>query len=338
MDATTYTGTGSATTINNADNGTVGFKPDLVWVKTRSAAYDHQLTDSVRGVNKELQSNGTAAEQNYGTVTSFNSNGFSVGTSATSNQSGVTYVGWQWVAGQGVNNTNTAGSVTSTVSANTTTGFSIVTWTGSGGNDTVGHGLSVAPKMIITKPRNTAGTSWVTGHQSLNGGVNPWNCFLVLNGTGGQTTSANAWNNTAPTSSVFTSGSGFVGAGYTMVAYCWAEVPGFSQFGSYTGNGSADGPFIYTGFRPKFVMVKCSTTANSWGIFDSVRDTYNAEYKLLIPNNSNAEDTGSASIVSNDFLSNGIKLRGNWSGFNANGDTYIYMAFAENPTKFANAR
>ena len=331
MDATLWTGNGTSQTVTNA----AAFKPDLVWAKNRGTTNYNVLTDSVRGVQKDIYSNTTDVELTAsGGLTAFNSNGFSIGTNANWNNNTYAFVGWQWQAGQGTNTTNTSGSITSTVSVNASAGFSIVTYTGSGGNDTVGHGLGVAPKMIITKPRNTAGTSWVTGHQSLNGGVNPWNCFLVLNGTGGQTTSTNAWNNTAPTSSVFTSGSGFVGAGYTMVAYCWAEVAGFSQFGSYTGNGSSDGPFIYTGFRPKFVMVKRTDSTSNWNVTDTSRDLYNPEAQYLQPNTSNAE----ATFVLIDGLSNGFKNRSTDAAYNASGGTYIYMAFAENPFRNSLAR
>lgn len=334
MDATTYTGNGSTQNINNSDNGTVGFKPDLVWVKSRSAATDHKLTDSVRGATKAfINNNSNAQTTDANGVTSFNSNGFSLGSDSIYNTNSSTYVGWQWQAGQGTITTNTTGNVTSNVCVSTTAGFSVLTFTtqslASAG--TVGHGLGVKPNMIWYRHLNEAADT-IVYHSSVGATK-----YLDLSDTIAATTNANVWANTEPTSSVFTLGLSPSGSKPT-VAYCWAAVPGFSQFGSYTGNGSADGPFIYLGFRPKFILVKCTTTTNSWGTFDSVRDTYNAEYKLLIPNTAAAEDTGSASIVSNDFLSNGFKLRGTWSGFNTSGDTYIYAAFAENPTKFANAR
>lgn len=337
MDATTYTANGGVQTVTNIDNGTTGFKPDFWWGKTRANAGGNYFVDSVRGVSQLLQSQSTAAETtdaNY--VTAFNTNGFSLGTS--NYPSGNTMVGWQWVAGQGVNNTNTVGSITSTVSANTTTGFSMVTYTGTGTTGTVGHGLSAAPQLMIVKARNQV-DSWLVYHV---GCPNPATNTLILNSNAAVQTSSPNWNSTAPTSSVinvYNPGSGGYtnGNGYTYVAYCWAPVAGFSQFGSYTGNGSNDGPFVYLGFRPKFVMIKRSDTAGyNWYINDSSRDTYNVVGLDLNPNLSNAESPDSPV---QDFLSNGFKLRnGAYAGFNANGGTYIYAAFAENPTKFANAR
>ena len=333
MDATLYTGTLLSNSITNAG----AFKPDLVWVKSRSAATDHKLTDSVRGVTKGLISNtqGVETTDTQG-LTAINSNGFTVGTDTNYNNLTATYVAWQWQAGQGSTSSNTSGSITSTVSVNASAGFSIVTYTGNNtAGATIGHGLGVKPNLIIIKNKNVGTTNWLT-YSSVLGATK----FLKIESTDGAGTSILPFNNTEPTSSVFSVGAWDVpnGSGNSHIAYCWTEIAGFSKFGSYTGNGSSDGPFIYTGFRPKFIIIKCTTTSNSWGMFDSSRDTYNANYKLILPNSSNAEDTGSASIVSNDFLSNGFKLRGNWSGFNTNNDTYVYMAFAETPTKFANAR
>jgi len=331
MAATLWTGTGSTALVTNAVNG-VSFQPDLVWTKARSSAYDNQLTDSVRGVNKELQSNGTAVESNFGTVTAFNSNGFTVGTGASSNQSGVTYVNWNWKAG-GTAVSNTAGSITSTVSANTTAGFSVVTWTGTASGATVGHGLGVAPKMIIIKNRSSV-ANWAVWHTSYGGSTNTDYQYLndtMAKGGGG---AANNWNGTAPTSSVFSVGDTAAsnGSSALMVAYVFCAVAGYSAFGSYTGNASTDGPFVYLGFRPKFILFKVTSTAGSWVIHDSSRDPYNASQSDLYPNLSNAEATANAM----DLLSNGFKLR-NTDNTNA-AQTYIYMAFAENPFKYANAR
>jgi len=338
MDATTYAGAGGTSTITNA----ASFKPDLVWVKSRTDGGSHVLQDSVRGVGSatKLSSNSTNAENNaladatdpiYGYLTAINSNGFTAyaGTVPSQvNKSGQNYVAWQWQANQGSTSSNTSGSITSTVSVSTTAGFSIVTWTATNSVVTVGHGLGAKPSIIITKQRSVAG-DWAVITDIITGTPQ----YLYLNTT--QAINNTGWG-TNPTSSVF-SGYSYP-SGQTIVSYCWTPIAGFSQFGSYTGNGSTDGVFIYTGFRPKFVMIKDTSTSQSWGMFDSSRDTYNANYKLILPNSSSAEDTGSASIVSNDFLSNGFKLRGNWTGFNQSNDNYVYMAFAENPFKNALAR
>jgi hypothetical protein len=331
MDATTYTGNGSTQTITNAS----AFKPDLVWVKCRSAAKGNILNDSVRGAGKLLSSESTAAESgNSGDlIGSFNSNGFQVnlnyagGSNDASNQNGGTFVGWQWQAGQGTNTTNTSGSITSTVSVNTTAGFSIVTYTNTAsGVGTVGHGLGIAPKMIVVKKRDTS-SSFSVYHASLANTQ-----FLQLEATIAATTSANRWNSTSPTSTVFSLGSDWIGSA-TAVAYCWAEIAGFSKFGSYTGNASANGTFVYTGFRPKFVMTKGSGTVSVWSITDASRNTYNLSNNFLQPNATTAE----AATGEVDILSNGFKLRGTNSSWNGS-STYIYMAFAENPFKNANAR
>ena len=338
MDATLYTGTGSALTVTNAG----AFKPDFVWIKSRSNAYEHGLFDSVRGALKVLRSASTAAEvtETAGTsLTGFNSNGFALGTNGgtvSTNVNGATFVGWQWQAGQGSTSSNTSGSITSTVSVNTTAGFSVVTYTGNGSTTgaTVGHGLGVAPKLIIVKDRGAV-DSWLVQHASTGA-----TGYLNLNGTGAFTTSARPWNNTAPTISVFTVNT-FAGEIWTnksadnYVAYCWAEIAGYSKFGSYTGNGSTDGPFIATNFAPKFVLVKRtdSSTNGFWNVYDSARNGYNDDNDVLYPNSSSAED----SVQHIDLLSNGFKCR-NATYPNTSGATYIYACFASNPFKNSNAR
>jgi hypothetical protein len=329
MDATLYTGTGSSLTVTNAG----GFSPDLVWIKSRSNAYNNELYDSVRGVQKRLISNLTNAEStSTNGLTAFNSNGFTQGGETETGANGATYVGWQWRGSDSAAVSNTSGSITSTVSANTSAGFSVVTWTGTGTTSTIGHGLGVAPSFIITKGRSSS-TNWVTYHASLGNtkGIN-------LDTTGAAGTSADYWNNTSPTSSVFTiAGANSNNANaLTVVAYCFAEVAGYSAFGSYTGNGSTDGVFVYTGFRPKFIMIKKSNSTGNWMMFDSKRLEYNgaSASKELYANLSLGEGTSNGP----DELSNGFKLRDNYSDVNTNGDTYIYAAFAETPTKFANAR
>ena len=324
-----YAGQGGSRNITDVTN--VEFTPDFVWVKHRQdASTNHALFDVLRGVGKFLESNTTTAEQTESqSITAFVNGGFSVGTQPNTprtDESGGTpnHVAWQWKAnGAGV--ANTAGTISSTVSANTTSGFSIVSYTGTGANATVGHGLGAAPKMIIVKNRSVGGTDWRVGHQSLT-----WNNEIFLDLTNATNASSGAWNNTAPTSSVFSLGSGNYGngSGNSIIAYCFAEVKGFSKFSSYTGNSSTNGTFVYTGFKPAFVMLKVSNLAGeNWVLMDNKRNTYNVVNGRLFPNLSNAESTA-ANIL--DFTSNGFKLRNADSSVNT-GYTYIYMAFAENP-------
>jgi len=325
MDATTFTGATPTNVIVNQGQ----FKPDLIWNKIRNSTGDNYLVDSVRGVANYLVSNTTAAEASASQfVTSINSNGFTMGTSGyTSSQ---TVVGWQWQAGAGTTSTNTSGSISSTVSVNTTAGFSVVTYTGNGtAGATVGHGLGVAPKLLIVKNR-VQGTygNWNVWHTTLTGSQ-----YLTLNDTSAASTNTNRWNGTVPTSTVFSLGADSFGntnkSGDTYVAYCWAEIAGFSRFGSYTGNSSTDGPFIYTGFRPKFVLFKISSgSTGNWFILDTLRSTYNEAVNLLNPDTSDAAADVSPFI---DILSNGIKIRRNSVGLNNSGYTYIYAAFAESP-------
>jgi hypothetical protein len=334
MAATTYTGTGANQSISNAVN-TVSFQPDFVWGKNRTSADNHAAYDSVRGVQKRIQPNSTVAEDTSALyLTAFNSNGFSLGTDGQLNNSGSSFVAWQWKAG-GTAVSNTAGTITSSVSANTTAGFSVVTYTGTGANATVGHGLGVAPSMVIVKNRLQA-YNWTVYHIGLGGATN----ILNLNSTSASVASAVQFNGTNPTLSVFSVGAGGVAnnntntTSDTFVAYCWAPVAGYSAFGSYTGNSSADGPFIYTGFRPRWLMIKNITVAGQWMIWDSSRDTYNPEAARLDAQDSAAE----VSVSIGDFVSNGIKIRQTGTSYNATGSTYIYAAFAENPLKFSNAR
>jgi hypothetical protein len=322
MDATLYTGTLLSNSITNA----AGFQPDLVWVKSRSAATDHELTDSVRGVTKSLTSNSTAAEAtDVQGLTAFNANGFTVGTNTNYNNLAATYVGWQWKA-NGAAVSNTAGSITSQVSANTSAGFSVVTYNGNAtAGATVGHGLGVAPKFIIVKNRTTA-QSWLVYHSSI-GNTN----YLVLNSTSASAASAGAWNNTSPTSTVFSLGNSAASneSGSAFVAYCWADIAGFSSIGSYTGNGDGtNAPFIYTGFAPKLIIAKASSGAASWIMWDATRSIYNVVGAELYSDLSNAETTG----IDVDFLSNGFKFRNSTNTFNAVG-SYVYIAFALNPFK-----
>ena len=341
MAATLWTGDGTTSrSIANTVN-TVSFQPDLIWVKQRNIAQSHALTDSVRGAGALLASNATSAEDTsttYGQVTAFSSTGFTASkgsdpTFSYFNQNTGTFVGWQWKAG-GTAVSNTAGTITSSVSANTTAGFSVVTYTGTGANATVGHGLGVAPSMIIAKKTSNPG-NWMVYHSGISGMSTG---YIFLNTAAAFTSGyPSVWNSTAPAASVFSLGSdGNINtSGATNVAYCWAPVAGYSAFGSYTGNGSADGPFIYTGFRPRWLMRKRtdSSTDGSWIIYDTSRIAYNANNLVLFAEASLAEVTG-API---DILSNGFKLRDSAAG-NTSGATYIYAAFAENPLRYSNAR
>jgi hypothetical protein len=328
-----YTGNGSTQSITG-----VGFQPDWTWVKARSQPYSHAIVDSVRGVSRPLRSNGTDAEyfESGKSVYQFNSDGFSVSEPTgfgSVNENTTTYVAWNWKAnGAGVSNTD--GTITSTVSANTDSGFSIVTYTGTGANATVGHGLGVAPRMMIVKQRSGGAQDWAVYHASLGATQS-----ISLNTTGAAYTVATNWNNTAPTSTVFSVGSRFETneSGATFVAYVFAAIPGYSAFGSYTGNGSADGPMIFTNFRPAFLLIKNVSAAEPWIIFDSARNTYNFVDAQLRPSESSAENPAGSSF-SFDFLSNGFKVRSSASAFNGSGNTMIYAAFAENPFKYSLAR
>ena len=332
MDATLYTGTNVSNAIVNQGQ----FKPDLVWIKARSVVSYHGLIDSVRGRASSLFSNATDAEGTSSAtqdLVSFNSNGFTVGVGSqfNSNGSGNTLVGWQWQANQGSTVSNTSGSITSTVSVNTTAGFSIATFTGTGANATVGHGLGVAPKMIIVKGRGNA-YSWPVWHNTFNVSE-----YIYLNGTFAKLTFSNIWNQLPTSTTIGISGDVVMNqSAVTYVAYCWAEIAGFSKFGSYTGNASTDGPFVYTGFRPKFVMIKRTDSTGSWFMVDTSRNTYNLTDLSLYANLTDAEGASASHCI--DILSNGFKCKGVGTNINASGGTYIYMAFAENPFKNALAR
>ena len=327
-----YTGNGTSQSVSG-----VGFQPDFVWLKARSNAQNHTLYDAVRGTTKYLISNATTAETtNSETLKTFDSDGFSLG-NAFPNDSGYTYVAWNWKA-NGSAVTNTSGSITSQVNAGTSQGFSVVTYTGTGSTATVGHGLGVAPKMVIIKGRSNT-YDWVVFNANLNNGSSPFNYAVYLNQTVAQGAYA-GMNNTAPTSTVFSLGTnlGVNASSATYVAYCFSEVAGFSKFGSYTGNNSTDGPFVFCGFRPRFVLIKDTTTTGYWVIYDSARDTYNVVNEYLQPQSSAAAFSTYAQI---DLLSNGFKIRQSnaTSGQNnVSGNTYIFAAFAESPFKNSLAR
>jgi hypothetical protein len=312
FDVDVYTGNGA--TRNRTG---FAFQPDFIWNKIRSQAYDHNLVDSVRGPTLRLQSNSTGAESTLANgITSFNSDGYSLGSYVSTNGSGESIVNWLWKEGA-------------------TPGFDIVTYTGTGvAGRTVAHSLGVAPAMYILKNRGTT-SNWPVYHKNAN--ANPQNGGLYLNATDAFITASGFWNNTAPTSSVFSTGAGADtnANGNTYVAYLFAEVAGFSKFGSYTGNGSADGPFVFCGFRPRWVMIKVATgTTGEWIIFDTSRDTSNVTSLRLFPSTSNAESS-SATL---DILASGFKLRTSGQWENQSSCTYIFAAFAETAQKFSLAR
>jgi hypothetical protein len=335
--ATTYTGNGTSQTISNGTNNTLGktFQPGLVWGKNRSTATSNVLVDSVRGATIFLQSNSTAAEAtNAQVVSAFTSTGFSLGNDATLNGSTNLEVAWQWKGG-GAAVTNTSGSISSQVSANLSAGFSIVTYTGTGANATVGHGLNIVPSMIIVKNRDNASIGGAVYHTSL-GATKYLQLFQTTTGNVAATTDNTAWNGGSPTfnGSVFSIGSlNRTNSAQQMVAYCFSEIAGFSKFGSYTGNGVIDGPFVYLGFKPRFIMIKYNGVDN-WAIFDTARLGYNVDNNELQANAASMEGTGDFI----DILSNGFKNRNSDARCNASGGTYIYAAFAENPFKNALAR
>jgi hypothetical protein len=327
MDVKLYTGNGSTQTISG-----LGFSPDLVWIKQRSAVRSNWLTDTVRGNTKLLSSDQTAAEiTETDCITAFNSDGFSLDADAGFNASAGTYAAWCWDAGS-TTVTNTQGSITSQVRTN---GYlSIVTYTGNSTvGATVGHGLGVAPQLIIIKGRNNvSGGYWQVYHQALGNTK-----YLELNSTTAANTSSNRWNNTTPSSTVFTLGSDSdLNGSLNYVAYCFAPVAGYSSFGSYTGNGSTDGPFVFTGMRTRWVLIKnTGAGGNVWVIYDTARDTYNIAGTELYPNLASAEAAGTAAL---DIVSNGFKIRTTSGGLNASGATYIYAAFAESPFAYSRAR
>ena len=325
--------TGDSTSNRNIPTGFAG---GWTWIKNRNLANSHTLSDVVRGDGKTLFTNATNAEVDYGANgIDFVSDGFDVTHSATNNLfnvSGRTYVAWNWKAnGSGVS--NTVGTIPSTVSANTTAGVSIVSYTGNAtAGATVGHGLSTAPDMLIVKNRSGV-YHWIVQHSSLGATK-----YLTLSTTGAAATSSAPWNNTAPTSTVFSLGTSSLSNrnANNFIAYCFAPVEGYSAFGSYTGNGSTDGPFVYTGFRPAFVITKRTNSTSGWPMHDDKRSPYNVTEATLYANAADAEVNPSTEDV--DFLSNGFKMRGTTTARNSSGSSYIYMAFAENPFKNSNAR
>ena len=317
-----YSGTGSSQNITG-----VGHQPDLTWIKSRSTTHEHKLIDAIRGVTKALASDNTTAEFiDVQGLTAFGSDGFSIGTDSYYNTNGHNYASWNWKAnGTGVANTD--GSISSTVSANTTSGFSIVKYTGNGtAGATIGHGLGTAPDCIIMKELSNA-NDWFVYHQAT-GATNR----LKLNSTTASATST-FLNNTTPTSSVYAVDGGAAGNtnSTNYIAYCFADVQGYSKFGSYLGNSADDGTFVYTGFKPALIMVKRTNSTGNWVMHDnrrSLSNGFNVNQYILYSNTTTDEITDESKV---DLLSNGFKFRNALTDQNANGSTYIYMAFAKQP-------
>ena len=304
-----------------------GMQPDFVWIKSRNDTDNHRLVDSVRGATKHLESDGSGAEQTSSNVKTFTSTGVTLSTNGSVNANSELYASWSWKAGTSFTNDASAtgiGTIDSAGSVNNDSGFSIVSYTGTGSNGTVKHGLNSVPKMFIVKELSNA-NSWEVYHVSQGAGKN-----AQLNTTAAfESAGSSRWNSTAPTSSVFSIGtdSGVNRSSSNYIAYCFAEKQGYSKFGSYTGNGNADGTFIYTGFKPAFIMIKRTDVAKNWYINDNLRLGYNVNNPYISPNITAAE-TGGTEI---DILSNGFKIRASGTGHNQSGGTYIYMAIAENP-------
>ena len=316
-----YTGNGNA---NHAITG-VGFQPDWVWIKNRTSTYWNQKYDVIRGVNKSIASNSNNAQENRtDNLNSFDTDGFTVGAEGGDknvNYSGDNYVAWNWKAG-GSGSSNSNGSVTSTVSANTTAGFSICKFSFPGsGNFTVGHGLGVAPDVVLMKGLGTA--NWQMYHSALGNTKN-----IQLNYSAASSSAANWWNSTSPTSTVFSVGSDLIESGQDAIAYCFAAKQGYSRFGKWIGNGNADGTFIYTGFAPKWLLLKKDGGDGWWLIDDKMANVLpNPNTRMLVANTNGADNSSVSPFI--DIYSNGFKLRSNWSGINADGSDYIYLAIGQ---------
>ena len=324
-----YTGTGSSglQVRNNANAG--DFTPDWLWLKPRSLADNHVTFDSSRGFNKQLKVHATDAEDTHSPAKfTRETNGFDIdSTDQNYNQNNATYVAWQWIANGGTtsNFAESSNNPGGDIQTNTTAGFSIIDYVGTGGAGTIAHGLGKVPEWIVFKDRSSDGDDWFVYHVSTgnDGGVR-----LNSNTTDGD--DSNRFNNTSPTTSVFTVGAsgGVNDDGKATIAYCFAPIQGYSKFGSYTGNNSTDGPFVYTGFKPAWLLVKRTDSNGDWSLYDSKIGAGNPINGRIEPNNNEAEVTGDYNF---DFLSNGFKGRDTPSQMNASGGTYIYMAFAEHP-------
>ena len=329
-----YTGTGSSNSVTN--DGNSNLQPDFIWIKERDGTGQHGAFDSSRGVQKELKIDEDGAESTASqSVTAFNSDGFTVGTAGDYNGSDNSQVAWQWKANGGTTTTNDAsstgvGSIDSVYQANTTAGFSIVSYTGTGSAGTIAHGLGAVPSWMVVKNRSkSGGEGWMVYHQGNTSA--PETEHLQIHNTNATSDNDIAWNDTAPTSTVFSvkDDDSTNDSGETHIAYLWTDIQGYSKFGDYIGTGNDDGPFVYTGFKPAWLMIK-RTTANAWGIYDSARGVFNEITMNLDADRTDAENTAT-NYDDLDFLSNGFKLYEENDDINASGGTYIYMAFAEHP-------
>ena len=328
MNTVLYTGNATARSITG-----VGFQPDWVWIKDRSGTEWHNLVDSVRGNTKYIYTNANNAEgSNSNILTAFGSDGFSLGTDVNANKNSTNFVAWNWKAGTSFTNDASGtgiGSIDSTGSVNTAAGFSVISWSGTGSNGTIAHGLGSTPQVVLLKELNGT-NNWLMSHQPLSASLGDYTRFMTLNSESAVSGAGNVvFQNSAFTSSVFNVGTsaGSNRNGGTYIAYCFSDVQGYSNVDLYTGNGNANGPFVYTGFKPAWIMIKRSDASDSWCVFDNKRLGYNVNNYTLFANQDAAENT-EASI---DFLSNGFKLRGTQTRLNASNGTYIFMAFAENP-------
>ena len=318
----TYTGNGSTQALTG-----VGFQPDWVWLKSRSVAKDHMVFDAVRGVQKSIRPNSNVAEDNSSEyLTTFGTDGFTLGGNGKTNGNGTTFAAWNWKAGNSQGTSNTDGTINTTyTSVNSTAKFSISTYTGTGSAATFGHGLGVAPTFCLHKELNSTGP-WFVCNVARTGDTG----YMYLDQDITGSTSGQNFYTARPTSSLINLGTDpdINQSGQTYVAYCFAEVQGFSKFGTYTSNGNADGPFIFTGFKPAWVMVKNVSSTSAWMLYDNKRDPANANTKSLMPNLNNAEDVNAENV---DFLSNGFKCRGTGVKLNNSTDTFAYFAFAAEP-------
>ena len=323
MDVALYTGNGGTQNITG-----LAFSPDWVWIKSRSAATGHKLIDSVRGATFAIAPGGSLSTDTNG-LTAFTSDGFSLGTDTNYNNTSATYVGWCWDTGGTTTTETSPGTVSVDRRVNVSAGFSVTKFTSpSSGNFSIAHGLGIAPSFAIVNAVTTYHASVCTSTSN----------YINLDSTSGLLTFATIWGAALPTSSVVSmTVGGAVGANAACVAYCFAPVSGYSSFGTYTGNGSTNGPFIYTGFRPRWILFKRTDTSANWFLLDTARNTYNAVNSYLMPNSSSAEDPNN-STVDTDFTANGFKLRATTGAMNASGGTYVYGAFAESPFAYSRAR
>ena len=326
-----YTGNGG-TGRNITLDGNSDLQPDWIWIKSRSVADAPIMFDSVRGATKRLiPSAGSEESTETQEVSAFNTDGFTIGNSDNANKNTATFVAWNWKAGTSFTNDASAtsiGTIDSTGSASNTSGFSVVSYTGTGSSGTIKHGLSTAPSMVIIKNRSHNNKSWIIAQKSI-GYANG----IFLNLSDAKASETSAFNSTAPTSSVFTVGTTSLvnDSGDNYIAYCFADVKGYSKFGKYTGNANVDGPMIYTGFRPSYVLIKNAAASEHWRIYDNKRDTFNHMYHVLFANEASAESTVDNASEEIDFLSNGIKIRSSAQQLNGSGQNLVYMAFAESP-------